>query len=132
MREKRHDNNSFKIKDMTEVQKDICEKVNIYLLKRDRDTSMNSLKKEIKELTRRTKEIKEDIDKLDQYFCAIDTMEPNKIKNMTEVQKDTLMNSLKKEIKELTRRTKEIKQDIDKLDQYFHETDIIKLNKKEE
>ena len=73
---------------MTKVQKDICEKANIYLLKRDRDTTINSLKKEIKELTReikeltrRTKEIKEDIDKLDQICHVMDIMELNKKKS---------------------------------------------------
>ena len=65
-------------KDMTKVQKDICEKANIHLLKRDRDKTINSLKKEIKELTRRTKEIKEDIDKLDQICHVMDIMELNK------------------------------------------------------
>ena len=38
------------------------------------------------------------------------------------------INSLKKEIKELTRKTKQIKEDIDKLDQNFHVIDILKLN----
>ena len=72
------------MKDMTEDQKDICEKAKIYLLKRDRDIIINSLKKEIKELTRRTKETKEDIDKLDQNFHVMDIMELNKTKKKSD------------------------------------------------
>ena len=77
MCEKGYDNNSFKIKDFTKITKGICKKRSICLMKREIDLTINNLKKEIKEITTRTKEIKEDIDKLDQNFHIIDMLELN-------------------------------------------------------
>ena len=80
MCEKRYDNNSFKIKDISEVHKDIYENTNIYMLKRERDRVIDCLKEEITELTTKITEIKEYIDELNEIFHEIDTIEQKKIK----------------------------------------------------